>query len=74
MKTREGNPIYPPSSPFRQIARASDKNCLCRQCVHLGDLCAGVEREFEKFEGFSVVVQCNSQEKKDWAKTAIVPG
>lgn len=61
-KTREGNQQYVIDSPFREIARASDAKCLCRQCVHLGDLCKGVTREFETFGGFRVVVSCESFE------------
>lgn len=62
IKTREGNPIYPKASPFRQIAREADKFSMCLPCTHLGDLCAGQNREFKQLTGHRVVSDCNGHE------------
>jgi len=51
--TKEGNQVYSLSSPIRE---AVHKECVCKTCWHLGDLCGDTAKIFARFDANGVRV------------------
>lgn len=60
MKTREGNEVYPASAPIRAAIRGNGKS-LCASCVHVADVCHGIEKRISK-SAIKQVYSCEGYE------------
>lgn len=59
LTTREGNLVYPANAAMRTAVR---KDCACRSCKHLGDLCQQLQRNYAQQGVFRFVVSCDGKE------------
>lgn len=60
MRTREGNPVWPPSAPIRNQIRGNSQS-ICANCVHVADLCKSLRKEIVKAP-YTQVIRCDGFE------------
>lgn len=60
-RTREGNDIYPAGCGIRETIRGNS-NSICADCIHVADMCKGMNKRNQNVDGYIGVGWCSGFE------------
>ena len=60
-QTREGNEVYPVDCGLRETIRVNS-NSICADCKHVADMCKGIRKRKNDFNGYTEINECEGFE------------